>query len=50
MIAAGLIGGVALLYYLTKPNIAEDGDDADKQSLTFMDKTLLMALQARFPE
>lgn len=50
MIAAGLIGGVALLYYLVKSDIAEDGVDTDKQNLSNMDKTLLMALQARFPE
>jgi hypothetical protein len=51
MLAAGLIGGLALVYHLTKDDVANITDDEkEKLSLTNMDKTLLMALQAKFPE
>ena len=49
MIAAGLLGGVGLIYYVATHNCYEELDD-EQEKLSKMDKALSIALQAAFPE
>ena len=49
MIAAGVVGGLGLIYYLSSYSSVEELDD-EQERLSKMDKALLMALKEQFPD